>query len=534
MSDGASSKDLESATRLATAMMSLSILLRGGTFLINAVLLRFVTPELLGIVQVRLLLLFYTIHTIVKDPYHKVFLDKAVWNQHHRSRVISSLWSILLVAIFFSLTLSLIWISPAIMEIPDRADYSVSVCVYGAAGLVIILGEPFVILARYGGFTKLEVVSESVAFLFQGTLTLVLVLLYPEWGLFSFAVPQLSFSVIRVSIFISYFSYSFATTRDSSSLPISTFRACFPPLPPSFTPSILRGVWSFITYTLLKQLLTNGEQYVMTIFTALSFSQQGIYSVVHNLGSMAARFIFKPLEESFAVYFTKSLPRGSLPSSLPEEVLHSSRGILVRLFRVVLLIGFVFAAFSPGYSQLLLHLYGGRMLSESDAPFLLKCFSLYVLLLAVNGISECFCFSVMGQQQIQRYNWFMVGYSVVYLVLAVFFTNQLGAVGLILSNSVNLSIRIIHSFVYIEQYFEKFDSILWEMFPSPLVLIALLIAFIITNVSNYYCSELEFYTQVLHVAIGGVCLLANGALVLSTDRWYLQQISRFLPRFKTE
>lgn len=78
-----------------------------------------------------------------------------------------------------------------------------------------------------------------------------------------------------------------------------------------------------------------GERYVMTFFNILSFGDQGVYDIVNNLGSLAARlvicrrpfeifpqlyndlmciclfrFIFLPIEESFYVFFAKMLDRG--------------------------------------------------------------------------------------------------------------------------------------------------------------------------------------------------------------------------------
>lgn len=46
---------------------------------------------------------------------------------------------------------------------------------------------------------------------------------------------------------------------------------------------------SFIKQSVVKQILTEGERYVMTISPVLTFSQQSMYDIVNNLGSLAAR-----------------------------------------------------------------------------------------------------------------------------------------------------------------------------------------------------------------------------------------------------
>lgn len=66
-------------------------------------------------------------------------------------------------------------------------------------------------------------------------------------------------------------------------------------------------VCSFFKQGILKQILTEGERYMMTFFDILNFDEQGIYDVVSNLGSLAARFVFLPIEESAYIYFAQTL-----------------------------------------------------------------------------------------------------------------------------------------------------------------------------------------------------------------------------------
>jgi len=57
------------------------------------------------------------------------------------------------------------------------------------------------------------------------------------------------------------------------------------------------------------QVLTEGERYVMTLLNVLSFAEQGVFDVVNNLGSLAARFLFRPVEESAYFYFSQLIHR---------------------------------------------------------------------------------------------------------------------------------------------------------------------------------------------------------------------------------
>lgn len=66
---------------------------------------------------------------------------------------------------------------------------------------------------------------------------------------------------------------------------------------------------SFGKQTFIKQILTEGEKYVMSLTPDLTFSEQATYDIVNNLGSMAARFIFRPIEDSGYFYFTQTVAR---------------------------------------------------------------------------------------------------------------------------------------------------------------------------------------------------------------------------------
>lgn len=70
----------------------------------------------------------------------------------------------------------------------------------------------------------------------------------------------------------------------------------------------------------MKQLLTDGERYVMTFFNTLKFDQQGVYDVVNNLGSLAARFLFKPVEHASYFYFSQLIHREVPIKKQIEEV----------------------------------------------------------------------------------------------------------------------------------------------------------------------------------------------------------------------
>ena len=76
---------------------------------------------------------------------------------------------------------------------------------------------------------------------------------------------------------------------------------------------------------------------------------------------------------------------------------------LAVLLKLVLLIALTILSFGYAYSFLALDLYGGSLLSGGAGPGLLRWFCVYVLLLAVNGVTECFVFASMSQTHVDRW-----------------------------------------------------------------------------------------------------------------------------------
>lgn len=61
----------------------------------------------------------------------------------------------------------------------------------------------------------------------------------------------------------------------------------------------------------------------MSVSPVLSFSEQATYDIVNNMGSMAARFIFRPIEDSSYFYFTQTIAR--------DVKLHEQPKVFIRI-----------------------------------------------------------------------------------------------------------------------------------------------------------------------------------------------------------
>ncbi|BFG00726.1 protein RFT1 homolog [Drosophila madeirensis] len=111
----------------------------------------------------------------------------------------------------------------------------------------------------------------------------------------------------------------FPFTRLSEFLP----GVMYDPIGKFFNRELQTLTLSFVKQGVLKQILTEGEKYVMSVSPVLSFGEQATYDVVNNLGSMAARFIFRPIEDSSYFYFTQSISRDTRLAKQPQEQLNN-------------------------------------------------------------------------------------------------------------------------------------------------------------------------------------------------------------------
>ena len=128
----------------------------------------------------------------------------------------------------------------------------------------------------------------------------------------------------------------------------------------------------------------------------------GIYDTINNLGSLVARFVFLPIEESFYIYFASTLYRGVPIEKQPPKSIPVIANALSMIIKTVLMIGVTVLVFGYSFSHLALDIYGGSMLVEGGGAYLLRWYCVYVLILALNGVTECFVFAIMSEHEVNK------------------------------------------------------------------------------------------------------------------------------------
>ncbi|XP_040263022.1 protein RFT1 homolog [Bufo bufo] len=515
---------LKDTTKLASSTMVLQVVFRVLTFALNAFTLRYVSKEIIGIVNVRLTLLYTTIVFLAREAFRKACLSHSA--QQSWRHTIHLTWLAVPLGICWSLVLGWIWLN--ILEVPDPAvipHYGPGVLAFGFSAVIELLAEPFWVLAQAHLFVRLKVIAESLAVIVRCSVTVILVLICPHWGLLIFSFAQVLYTSLLSLCYILYFAkFVGSQEAEKKSFPLHSMMEFFPRY--SLSQDFLDWkqawlAWSFFKQSFLKQILTEGERYVMTFMNVLSFGDQGVYDIINNLGSLVARLIFLPLEESFYVYFSKVMERGKNVKSQRKEEMSAASEVLESLLKLVTLIGLVILAFGYAYSQLALDIYGGSLLSAGSGPVLLRVYCLYVLLLAINGVTECFTFASMSKEEVDRFNYIMLGLSLSFLCLSYYMTTWLGSVGFIFANCFNMGLRIAHSLHYIWKYYRgsRYRP-LSGLTPCPAVICALAVSAAVTGYSEVtLCCDMGWPSRLAHVLVGALCLSVTlAAIVLSEEK----------------
>jgi len=545
--------------------MIVQVMLRVTTFLLNAFILHRVDREILGLINIRLTLLADTIIFLSREAFrlacqgHTASGSISGW-----SPVLNLIWLSVPVSIFTSVLMSYIWIHCLALPSQGLSDqYVESVVVVSVSVVVQMFAEPPCLIATVFQFVRLRVVVEFILMCGKLAVLVYAVVAAPTNVVQIWAYGCLISSFIYTALFYLAFlvilRYKSSSTvcqhkktdkktksdesNSSSSDEKSTSVDSFPFKSISeLFPSRTNGAFqihqeykqvaiSFLGQGVMKQVLTEGEKYLMTFLDMLTLAQQGTYDVISNLGSLACRFVFRPVEENCYLFFSQQWVRGQSWQHQDQTNRQNVHLALFRLLRLTFLIGLVIVVFGFSYSHLVLTLYGGFRLADDGGVTLLRGQCLLVACLAVNGMTECFARTVMTDKQINRFNVQLIYLSMFYLGISWAFTQIFGPVGLVLANCVNICIRIFISVNIINSVFKQTNMVnpLTGLLPDNDILFILLSTGTCVQLSEMY---LYFLYPLIHFMIGAVlfCIVII-SIILKEDfilAFLVQMFHRFV------
>ncbi|KAI4267042.1 MAG: hypothetical protein L6R38_008433 [Xanthoria sp. 2 TBL-2021] len=549
-----SSTLLAQSRKGATYLILLQVGSRALTFVVNQVLLRFLSPELLGIsTQLELYsisVLFFARESLrvalqrqedTSDPLEaegiKVSHAFQPKTQSNKAQEVVNL-SYLAIALGLPLAtiFACLYLRNADLVVLGTPAIQPSLYLYCLATALELFSEPCFAVAQQQMLYGVRASAETLATLTRCLVTCGTVIWASNVnvapGALPFAVGQMGYAIVLNLVYLSRLDVS--NTEKAYSLLIK-------PIVPSSTAllydrfSLPRLNLAFTIYaqSIFKHLLTTGDSFLIAAFTSLE--SQGAYTLAANYGGLVARMVFQPIEETSRSLFGRLLHQsasstdnaGAQLERVTRQQVDQAATYLRFLLRFYLLICAMVVAIGPSFSPLLLRVVAGSRWFDSDAPSVLAAYCYYIPLLAVNGILEAFVSAAATPEELRVQSAWMIAFSAAFVGTGflLLHVGDQGAQGLVVANAVNMLCRIAWSWHFVKGHLRRrgADLNFAAMLPSVgTMMYACGTAWYLTRVELVLGGSLWQLGQA--VAAAGSC----GLVTLVLERAFLVECYRML------
>ncbi|CAF1450278.1 unnamed protein product [Rotaria sordida] len=445
-------------------------------FILNGLILREIDINVIGIANVRLQLLYTTILFLSREAFRRTV--PKLNDLHSIHHYINLIWFIIPAGLFI---ISLILPFTLFIQTDNAEKYPFyyHACLfYALAAFIELLSEPFYLLATVTLNYHINIYIEMFASTLGFTIQAILIYNNGESALYYYGFGYIIYSSLIILSYYIYFLSRKKEERIRLFLISSLKDLIIKPTHPYTDPKLSNETATFFWQGILMKFLTEGERYIMSLFNLISYKEQAIFDIINNLGSLLPRLIFSTLEESAYAYFQQTLSRPKITkdqhmqddqfqqkqlSSSPSEQKTIKLNALIfcnYLLRFVIIISLLVITFGFPYSRTLLNIYGGTNLIEGSGPGLLRLYCIYILFLAINGITEAFSQATMSIKQLKNYKNLISIFAIIYLGIFYILIKQIGIYGIIIANCLNMSLRITTNLYYFNQYFDS--TIQWS------------------------------------------------------------------------
>jgi len=220
-----------------------------------------------------------------------------------------------------------------------------------------------------------------------------------------------------------------------------------------------------------KLVLAEGSKGVLA--ATASEAAQGVYGLAANVGSLAVRTLFAPVEEAAFLTFARPSPPGD------------AGALLALLTRAVCLVGAAGAAFGPPLAFAFVRAaYGDAWACASAAPAALAAYAAYTALLAANGVLEAFVHARGGPRELAAGNGALLAIAGAGLAGAAALARSHGAVGLVGADAGAMVLRIGWSLGAVRRLLGPHAPRAAALLPAPTTLLALAAAACVSVVSD--------------------------------------------------
>lgn len=411
----------------ARALLLLQVGVRLVTFVLNQLLVRTTTPAVFGAANVQLELVLSVVLALARDGVRATVMRRrdqlrSVHNLALLPVVLGGIASVVVGYVYMR------HLAPDALLVHGAALQS-SVALYCLGAMLELLSEPLHTYAlALDGYLRLRVAMEASAVLVRAGVAVVLLqprgvawiaaLYTPTSGapLAPEACALLAFALSRAAYGATLLVVAFVGVARLA----STRQAVATLLPARDAPLDAETRELVVVTSVqaaLKFVLTEGDKLAVARLTTLE--EQGGYALASNYGSLLARTVFQPIEESARLAFSEAL--GEVHSTKPdaERGARTSGAWLRVLLRAHMLLGAALVAFAPPLAQPFLMVVAGPRWATppSHAAAILGSYCYYLPVMGVNGVVEAFLQSAAPPATLASYSRVLVGASATFVAV---------------------------------------------------------------------------------------------------------------------
>jgi len=456
---------LSASAKGASFLILLQVASRALTFAVNQVLLRFLSPELLG-VSAQLELFSISVLYFARES-----LRVALQRQAHGTQAVINLSYL---AVFFgtplAYLLALLWLRSDTPNVPYFVE---ALIVYCLATFLELLSEPSFSAVQQKLLYKVRASAESSATLLRCVGTCGSAMLASQAGLdigvLPFAIGQLAYALALLVVY-AYKTWPVAKADGFSLFPEKVSSTKENPIVVNYLSApLLRLTASLSLQSALKYVLTQGDSLLIT--TLASLADQGAYALASNYGGLVARMLFQPIEESSRNMFAKLCANptssaaagekeGSTKTDEQKQNLAQASRVLSTILRLYGIISLFAVTLGPVLAPVLLSIVAGQKWSATSASKVLSTYCYYIPFLAINGVSEAFVAAVATNKELYAQSVSMGIFFALFAGSAWFFIGQLemGGNGVVFANTVNMGLRIVWNTWFVKSFFARNGS----------------------------------------------------------------------------
>ncbi|KAK1220356.1 Oligosaccharide translocation protein rft1 [Marasmius sp. AFHP31] len=503
------SSSLSSLTSLVGLQLSSRLL----TFVLNQALFRLASPKAYGVAAIQFELVLSTILFVSREGVRGALLRVGTGKEKNNSRNNKALnvgFIPIILGIPLALCTTMLYARYASEETKSQSMFMESVTVYALAAILELMSEPMHNIAMAELKTHIRVRAEGAGITLKTIVTFI-VLFYDytaqskrDFALLSFALGQLAYGACVFAIY----AWSYGGIPRLQGMRGTGGKSWYPAT--YFDMEVLSLSMTMTSQSLVKHFLTEGDKFILSWFSPLE--DQGGYAVAVNYGSLIARIIFQPIEETLRLYFSKTLSdvtSGKANAEQKRSALSDASRALIGLLHIQVSASLLILCFGSQYLALVLEVFLPAQYLKTSAPRILSAWIWYIPVLAINGGLEAFLASAAEKKDVNRQSgrvnryidvfstclthnkltrW-MIVFSVIYIGSAIgLYRQNYGDVSLVYANIVNLSARILYVVLFSASFFRRHQAeslLAWrKVLPSLSFLVALASSFAVVRASE--------------------------------------------------